>query len=108
MNDKIAQTQPDGSVDKPDELVPQITIDGVSYSMFEFDETVEFKRTGELNNIGFARACYMTTVVDVYKNLAGGDAVFCGEVVLNDDEEEVDINLVNRQCIELIVGCGSE
>ena len=50
----------------------------------------------------------MTTAVDVYKNLAGGDAVFCGEVVLNDDEEEVDINLVNRQCIELIVRCESE
>ncbi len=57
----------------------------------------------------------MTTAVDVYKNLAGGDAVFCGEVVLNDDdddeeeeEEEVDINLINRQCIELIVGCESE
>ena len=50
MNDKIAQTQPEGSVDKPDELVPQITIDGVSYSMSEFDETVEFKRTGELKD----------------------------------------------------------
>ena len=42
MNDKIAQTYPDGSVDKPDELVPQITIDDVSYSMSDFDETVEF------------------------------------------------------------------
>ena len=89
MDDKIAQTHSDGSVDKPEELVPQITIDDVSYSMFEFDETVEFKRTGELKNIGFARACTMTTVVDVYKNLADGDAVFCGEVVLNDDEEDV-------------------
>ena len=86
MNDKIAQTYPGGSVDKPDELVPQITIDDVSYSMSEFDETVEIKRTGELKNIGFARACTMTTVVDVYKNLADSDAVFCGEVVLNDIE----------------------
>ena len=50
----------------------------------------------------------MTTAVNVYKNMAGGDAVFCGEVVLNDDEEEVDINLFNRQCIELIVKCESE
>ena len=48
MDDKV-QTHSDRSVDKPEELVPQITIEAdVSYSMFEFDETVEFKRTGEL------------------------------------------------------------
>ena len=85
MNDKIAQTYPDGSADNPYELFPQITIDDVSYSMAEFDEIVEIKRTGELINIGFARVCTMTNVVDVYKNLAGSDAVFCGEVVLDDD-----------------------
>ena len=101
MNDQIAQTHPDG-------FVSQITIDDVSYSISEFDETVEFRRTGELKPIGFAQACTMTTAVDVYKNLAGGDAVFCGEVAMNDDEDEVDINRVNRQCIQLIVGCESE
>ena len=45
----------------------------------------------------------MATAVDVHKNLAGGDVVFCGEVVMNDDEDEVDINRVNRQGIALIV-----
>ena len=38
----------------------------------------------------------MTTPEEVYKYMADGDAVFFGEVELNDDEEEVVIDLVNR------------
>ena len=51
---------------------------------------------------------------DIAQSSAISDELVQGQrqVVLNDDEEEeeeeVDINLVNRQCIELIVRCESE
>lgn len=84
-------------------VTSQIVIDDVSYSVSEFDEVVSFKRTGELERIGFARACYMTTSIDVYKMSMGGEESYCGEIEMPDDENEVDSELCNRRCIALIL-----
>ena len=45
----------------------------------------------------------MTTSIDVYKMSMGGEESYCGEIELPDDENEVDSELCNRQCIELIL-----
>ncbi len=86
-------------------VTSQIVIDDISYSVSESDEVVDFKRTGELERFGFARACYMTTNINVYKISFDGEEFYCGEIELPDDESEVDSELYNRRCIEMILDC---
>ncbi len=87
-----------------EEARSQIVIDDVSYTASEFDEIVDFTIAGESGRIGFARACYMTTNIDVYKCSIDGEEAYCGEIEMPDDDDEVDSEIINRQCIELILG----
>ena len=86
-----------------EEARSQIVIDGVVFSASEFDEIVDFKIAGVLGRIGFARACYMTTNIDVYKCSIDGEEAYCGEIEMPDDDDDVDSDRINRQCIELIL-----
>lgn len=87
----------------PESATSLIVIDDASYSVCESDEVVVFKRTGDLERIGLARACYMTTSINVFKISFSGEEVYCGEIEMPDDESEVDSELLNRQCIEMIL-----